>query len=176
MSDQEYQEVNGWQFPVGLDVPDQSSDGWVRTKFGGNEVWIIGRNVLVDVAHQAGLNSIETEAVSAGQGMDGVAYAAVRSTVDIDGYPTCSSIGSIDEPSNSLEDMFSTAETRATKRAIKAALNIRNPGAPVDDEDAKSAASDSGGQVRRADDGGVDIDPPDEYKSDEGGGSEDDFF
>lgn len=118
----EHQTVHEMQFPAHVDVPDNC---WQRGKTqDGNEFWIFGKEGYLEVAHQSGLESIDCEFVDAGADQDGIRYAAAKTTVVIDGQQY-SAIGSIDETENSLSDMFSTAETRALKRAIARALNIR---------------------------------------------------
>lgn len=159
--------VNGWSFPDDVTVPDE---GWTRVKNGGGEFYVIGHDILIDIAHQAGLNGIETEVVHAGHGMNDVPYVAVKATVDIEGRPLCPSIGSIDETDNSLSDMVSTAETRAVKRSIKRAMGITNPGSGAEDPDAAQETSTAssttktrqGGEISRDEEGNVEVTPPDD--------------
>lgn len=169
MTSSGYQNINGYVFPADLDVPESS--GWTRVKRGSGHFYVIHRDLLLGLAHQRGVESIETDVVAHGRASDDVAYSAVKTTVKLDGCPPVSSIGSTDQTTNDLEDMVSTAETRATKRAIKAALNIRNPGEPVEDEDAEryERENDSGGSVEVDEDGDVTVNPPDDYKNDEDG-------
>lgn len=157
------QVVNGWQFPDGVDVPEE--DYWIRREMGGSEVWIMGKEVCQAVAHDAGLETVDTAVAATGADHDGIPYAAVRVEVVIDGRRTAA-IGSTDAPANSLEDMVSTAETRAFKRAVKLALDVRRVDT-TEDPDANADASDSGGRVERGPDG-PEVTPPDEYE-DSGG-------
>lgn len=118
----DYQEVHGMRFPPDVDVPDNC---WQRGQTSdGTEFWIFGKEGYIEVAHQCGLEGVDVDFVDAGADQDGIRYAAAKATVVIGGE-SYSAIGSIDETENSLSDMFSTAETRATKRAIARALNIR---------------------------------------------------
>lgn len=152
------QTVKGWQFPEGVDVPEE--DYWIRRKMGGSEVWIMGKEVCQAVAHQAGLVSVDSRVVATGADQDGIPYAAVRTSVTIDGEEF-SALGSTDAPANSLEDMVSTAETRAFKRAVKMALDIRRVGT-TEDPDANGSPDDSGGTVERGPDGEPEITPPED--------------
>lgn len=150
------QTVKGWQFPDGVDVPEE--DYWIRRKMGGSKVWIMGKEVCQAVAHEAGLESVDSRVVATGADQDGIPYAAVRTKVVIDGEQF-GALGSTDAPANSLEDMVSTAETRAFKRAVKMALDIRRVGTT---EDPDANGDDSGGTVERGPDGEPEITPPDD--------------
>lgn len=163
------QTVKGWQFPDGVNVPEE--DYWIRRKMGGSEVWIMGKEVCQAVAHQAGLTSVDSRVVATGADQDGIPYAAVRTKVAIDGEQF-SALGSTDAPANSLEDMVSTAETRAFKRAVKMALDIRRVGST---EDPDANGGDSGGTVERGPDGEPEITPPEDAADAEPAGEEDSF-
>lgn len=173
--------VNGWSFPEEADPPEADSGEWHRIKTGGEEVWVVGHDILIDVAHQIGLNDIETEIAHAGHGLNDVPYVAVRAEVDIEGYPTVNALGSIDETGNSLADMVSTAETKAIKRAIKRALGVTNPGAETEDPDARgettgkrTTETSQGGSISHdPETGEVEVDPPQEDPDPAGGDSDD---
>lgn len=166
--DVETQVINGWRFPANLDIPGEDSGSWTRVKKGDSTFFVVGHDILIDAAHQAGLNGIDTEIAHIGTGLNDIPHVAVKATVDIEGCPDVTSFGSIDETANSLEDMVSTAETRAVKRSIKRALGITNPGVGAEDPDAagETTKTRQGGEISRDEDGEVDgIDPPDDYDS-----------
>jgi hypothetical protein len=168
--------VNGWRFPPGVDVPEDS-DAWHRIKQGGEAYWVVGHDILIDVAHQLGLNSITTEVVHTGSGMNDVPHAAVSARVEIDGRPVVSALGSIDETGNSLADMISTAETKAVKRALKRSMNVTNPGVESEDPDARGDTTQTrqGGRIDHGPDGDVDVTPPGD-RVDDGARAEDGDF
>lgn len=155
MTEEGKQEINGLLFPEELDVPEGA---WYRGESqDGDEFHIFGKEGHFAVAHQAGMESLLVEAVAHGARMfdDGetIPWAAAKATVDMGDGEVFEAIGSTDMTANSLEDMFSTAETKATKRAIKRALDIR------------SASEDSsGGTVREGPDGEVEVEPPDDFQ------------
>lgn len=153
----EYQTVNGWRFPAGVDVPD---DTWSRGKAGGDEFYIFHWAGFVDVARQSGLEDVDVDVVATGADQEDIPYVAVRASVTIDGE-RFSAIGSADAPANSLEDMASTAQSRALKRAIRIALGIRRDDESPDEPSAVDSAPD-------------DFDPePDHALSDEADETED---
>jgi len=133
----EYQTVRGWRFPADVDVPD---DTWSRGKAGGETFHVFHWAGYVDVAQQCGLESVETDIVATGDDDAGIPYAAARASVVIDGE-TYEAIGSTDAPANSLEDMCSTAQSRALKRAIRIGLGIRRIGEAPDEPAATGGAS-----------------------------------
>jgi len=135
---EDYQEVRGWRFPADVDVPE---DTWSRGKAGGETFHVFHWAGYVDVAHQCGLEFVETDIVATGEDDAGIPYAAARASVVIDGE-TYQAIGSTDAPANSLEDMCSTAQSRALKRAVRVALGIRRIGEAPDEPAATSSAPD----------------------------------
>lgn len=121
------QEIHGWLFPDDVDVPEQS---WYRMDFSGREVWDMDKHGHIEVARQVGLDSIQTKVTSSGTDDEGVRYAAVEATVGIDGEPY-EAVGGADSTSQQVrnpEHVWSVAETRALKRAIKRAVGIREAG------------------------------------------------
>lgn len=118
------QEINGWLFPDDVEPPDQS---WYRMSFGDREVWDMDKHGHVEVARQVGLDSIETNIADSDTDSDGVRYAAVEATVSLNGE-TFAAVGGADSTSQQVRDpehVWSVAETRALKRAIKRAVGIR---------------------------------------------------
>lgn len=138
MGSDETQTVKGWLFPEGIDVPEEP---WYRFTLGDTTVEDMNWSGHIDVAHQVGLDQLDTEVVASGV-VDGLLYAAVKVTAVIDGQ-RFSSIGGADVASNQVKDpehVFSVAESRAIKRAVKRALNIR-----AADEVTARAADEEGG-------------------------------
>lgn len=148
------QVVNGWTFPDDVDVPE---DCWSKAKAGGDEFHIFGWQGYVSVAHQCSLEGTDCEIVADGVDADGIPWLAAKATVKING-DSYSAIGSIDAPANSLEDMGSTAQTRALKRAIRLALDIRRHGEPPDEPRTSGSTSSSGSNIPS----GID-NPPSEW-------------
>lgn len=128
------QEINGWLFPDDLDV-DESD--FYRMKFGDTERYDLDWNSHVDLAHQRGLEQVDARIHDSGVDGDGVRYAAVRAEVVVEGE-AFAALGGADETSQQVRDpehVWSVAESRALKRAVKKALNIRPaPGKGSPDE------------------------------------------
>lgn len=140
MSEQEYVENRGLRFPAHLDVPDQA---WYQIDFGGTSEWDLTGDGYQHLAHQAGIDGIETTIVDSGHDDDGIRYAAARAVVIIepeaddspgeDSPQRFTAVAGADEASNQVREpdyVWSVAETRALKRAVKRALNIHDAEPP----------------------------------------------
>ena len=114
----EYQEVRGWRFPADVTIPDSQ---WSQTSQGS---WTLGWQGFIDIAHQKGLESMDAEVVATGVDPEmNIPYAIARGEVTIDGA-TYAKLASTDSQTNGLEDMGSTACSKAQARAVRVALNI----------------------------------------------------
>lgn len=145
MTDDEPVETRGWRFPADLEVP--GDDQWYRIKFGDNVVKGFSWPAHVDLLHQRDVRSIETEVVDSGFSPDGIQYAAVKATVVMDDGHSFSSLQAADETTNQVRDpeyVWSVAESRALKRAVKKALNI----VPVDEGTTQSVDEEAGSTGR----------------------------
>lgn len=166
-------EVNGWLFPDDVEVP---SEPWFRIPFGDDdEVRDMSWHGHVDVAHQQGIDQLQTEVADSGIDDDGIRYAAVKASVVIDGT-RYESLAGADEASRQVRDpehVWSVAESRAVKRAVKKALNIRpasDSAAKADDETyVEDPPQASGGSVEVAGDGTVEVTPPEDHATDDAG-------
>lgn len=145
MSDGEPSVKNGWRFPPGVKVPDDSD--WYRISFGSNTARGWSWAAHVDQLHEFHEDvSIETEVVDSGFSPESrgksVQYAAVKATVEVDGA-RFSSLQAADETTQQVRDpefVFAVAESRALKRAIKKALNIK----PATKETTKAVDEEAG--------------------------------
>lgn len=157
MSDDRDLEQHGdYLFPKEANVND---DLLYTIPFGSSEVEDLKWEGYVDVAHQMGVEEIDTEVVSDGYNSEnGVDYAAVRVTVVREDGRAFSSLQAADTTTNQVRDpefVWAVAESRALKRAVKKAYNI----IPV-----TKAASDE-----------PDIDAPDDVDFDDGHALADQF-
>lgn len=126
MSDDRDLEQHGdYLWPVEANV---NEDLLYTIPFGSSEVEDLGWAGHVDVAHNLGVEKIDTEVVSDGYNVaDGVDYAAVRATVVREDGRVFRSLQAADETTNQVRDhefVWAVAESRALKRAVKKAYNI----------------------------------------------------
>lgn len=113
----DYQTVRGWRFPADVDVPESH---WFQT----SGSWTLGWQGFVDIAHQKGLESMDAEVVATGEDPEmNIPYVIARGEVTVDG-DTYAKLASTDSQTNGLEDIGSTACSKAQARAIRVALNI----------------------------------------------------
>jgi hypothetical protein len=122
------QAVKGWYYPDEVEIPEES---WYRMDFGGRVVHDLDKEGHLYVARQRGLQTVKTDIVSSGES-EGILYAAARAVVVLDGE-TYTGIGGADETSDQVRDpehVFSVAETRAIKRAVKHGVGIRSADGP----------------------------------------------
>lgn len=132
--------VNGYLVPDDVDVPE---DVFFRAKIDGETVELLGWEGYVDIARQSGMTGFDAHVDATGIDGDGIPYAAVRARVWF-GDEAYDAIGSTDSLTNGLEDMVSTAQSRALKRAIRIALGIRRVGETTDpdaDDDPNSPSA-----------------------------------
>ena len=132
--------VHGWRFPDGCDVPDRQAAPalWSSFESRGEEVSVPNASLVMDVGRQLGCvwgdpkiivhdtRVAERSSMSDDGGSEKreeMPYVAVKHTVRFDGE-THARIGSTDASTNGLEDMVSTAETKALKRTIQSAVGI----------------------------------------------------
>jgi len=121
-------EINGWLFPDGVEVPEGS---WYRISFGDREVWDMDKHGHMEVARQVGLTDVKTSVDESGSDHGGdVRYAAVTAKVIVDGdiYQAVGGADTMSDQVRSPEHVWSVAETRGLKRAIKRAVGIRPAG------------------------------------------------
>jgi hypothetical protein len=141
------QTQKGWIFPAGLEIPEQH---WYRIDFGGDVMHDLNREGHVYLARQHGMIGLNSEVAASGT-MDGIHHAAVEATLEVvrDGdVETYTAIGGADTASQQVRDpehVFSVAESRAVKRAVKRALGIRSAEADVSSDPAERSTSAPGG-------------------------------
>lgn len=156
------QVFKGRRYPADVEPLQQHT---YRYKIGDNQVEDLGWQGHMKVAHDAGMTSREIDVIDSGLDDAGLRYAVVKATVVI-GDDRFEAIQAADEATNQVRDpeyVWAVASSRAFKRAVKMALNVYPVDADSDPE--KHRVEDSGGSVRRGDDGPI-VDPPDEYKND----------
>lgn len=137
----------GWLFPEGVPAPDDGA-AWYRMSFGDTEKWDLNWNAHVHLAHECGLDSIKTEVADSGVDAEGIRYAAVKTTLVVDGR-VFESMAGADETSQQVRDpehVWSVAESRSVKRCVKKALDIR----PHDEVTAESEDPDARGTPESA--------------------------
>lgn len=118
----EFQTVEGWELPAGIDVPTHRF-----YEIGSWETKVLDWYGHVEMLHQLDLESIDVDLVDSGFDDSGVQYAAAKATIVVGGN-RFSAMGGADTASQQVRDpehVFSVAETRALKRAIKKALPMR---------------------------------------------------
>lgn len=146
-------ERKGILFPEELDIPDQH---WYRIDFGSDTMWDLDGDGYRHLAHQVGVDSIETEIEYTGSTDDGIIYAAAECRVKLSGGGVFRAVAGADETSQQVRDpefVWAVAGTRALKRAVKMALDIRDAESP----DIDGGVDESGGEV--------DVSPPDDYEN-----------
>lgn len=147
-----------------------------RYKIGGNTVEDLGWQGHMKIAHEAGMTSRQIDVLDSGTDADGIRYAVVKATVVLNGDERFEAIQAADETTNQVRDpeyVWAVASSRAFKRAVKMALNVYPVDESVDQERHRAEsgpAGRSGGNTSVDEDGNVEIDPPEDYKS--GGGDD----
>lgn len=123
MADDERVQVGDYSFPPGAEVLEHLA---YTIPYGDDETEDIKWEGYVDVAHGLGVESIETEIIDSGV-LNDVQFAVAKVTVKTDGGNTYSAVQAADETTNQVrqpEFVWSVAESRALKRAVKKAFNI----------------------------------------------------
>jgi len=138
------QKQKGWLFPSGLDIPEQH---WYRIDFGGDVMHDLDREGHVYLARQYGMVALNSEVTASGTN-DGIHHAAVEATLEVSrdgGVEAYTAIGGADTASQQVRDpehVFSVAESRAVKRAVKRALGIRSAKSEVSSDHSATSAPD----------------------------------
>ncbi len=138
------QKQKGWLFPPELDIPEQH---WYRIDFGGDVMHDLDREGHVYLARQYGMIGLNSEVAASGTN-DGIHHAAAEATLEVvrDGdVETYTAIGGADTASQQVRDpehVFSVAESRAVKRAVKRALGIRSAESEVSSDHSTTSAPD----------------------------------
>lgn len=178
-TDSEMQEYRGWLFPSDAEIPPEQH--WYQIEFsGGTTIWDMNREGHLYLARQFGLEAIESEVAATGDS-EGLLYASVTAALTLDGK-RFEAVGGADESSQQVRDpehVWSVAETRAIKRAVKRAVGVRDADTSTTD-DHEEQVSRSGGVPSNAPesvdsppsewDGGDDTDDTDDGDSDDSGG------
>ena len=144
MSDTQTQK--GWIFPGDVEVPEQH---WYRIDFGGDVMHDLDREGHVYLARQRGMIGLNSEVAASGTN-DGIHHAAIESTLEIvegGDVETYTAIGGADTASQQVRDpehVFSVAESRAIKRAVKRALGIRSAQSEVTSDPANRTSAPDG--------------------------------
>lgn len=163
----------GREYPEGVEPLEAHT---YRYDIGGNTVEDLGWQGHMKIAHEHGMTSRHIDVLDSGTDDDGILYAVVKATVVIDGDQQFEAIQAADETTNQVRDpeyVWAVASSRAFKRAVKMALNVYPVDEEVDAERHRAQSGpgrDSGGRTTVDEEGNVNIEPPDDYKSDDGDG------
>lgn len=122
-ADNSAHEYRGFRFPNEEACPPDHL--WYQMDFAGTETWDLTREGMLHAAREVGLESVQSCVAEAGT-VDGILYASAEAEVVVGGL-TFTAVGGADETSQQVRDpehVFTVAETRAIKRAIRMAVPI----------------------------------------------------
>jgi hypothetical protein len=131
----------GLVFPSEDHIPEEHY--WYRMDFGDDTQWDLTSEGCLQAAREAGLVSVQSRVEDSGTS-DGLLYATASATLKFDDGAEWTAVSGADETSQQVRDpehVWSVAETRAIKRAVKRAVPIR-PADVSRDPDASSPAED----------------------------------